>query len=118
MALRHPRSFFHRRLTWLGLGALGLVVLAWLMTDREARATSGEPKSAPAVVVRVAEVVQNDVSIDVQAVGMVQASAQAVVLSPRSMRCTHSVQLSTQPLPRGTSGVCSVSGSCTKLRAL
>ncbi|MEK8085578.1 efflux RND transporter periplasmic adaptor subunit [Aquabacterium sp. A3] len=79
MALRHPRSFFHRRLTWLGLGALGLVALAWLMTDREARATSGERKSAPAVVVRVAEVVQDDVSIDVQAVGMVQASAQAIV---------------------------------------
>jgi hypothetical protein len=35
--------------------------------------------------------------------GLVQASAQAGLLA-RSMRCTHSVQLSTQPLPRGTSG--------------
>ena len=47
-----------------------------------------------------------------------QASAQAVVLSPLSTRCTHSVQLSTQPLPRGTSGFWSVSASCTKERAL
>ena len=44
---------------------------------------------------------------------LAQASTQAGV-PPLSMRCTHSVQPSTQPLPRGTSGFWSVSGSCTK----
>ena len=46
-----------------------------------------------------------------------QASTQAGV-PPRSTRCTHSVQPSTQPWPRGTSGFWSVCGSCTKERAL
>ena len=49
---------------------------------------------------------------------LVQASAQAVVLLPWSSRCTHSVQPSTQPLPRGTSGFWSVTSSCTNERAL
>ena len=44
---------------------------------------------------------------------LVQASTQAGCWS-RSTRCTHSVQPSTQPLPRGTSGFWSVSSSCTK----
>ena len=49
------------------------------------------------------------------------AAAQASThegVPPRSTLCTHSVQLSTQPLPRGTSGFCPVVGSCTKLLAL
>ena len=47
----------------------------------------------------------------------VQDSAQAGCW-PLSMRCTHRVQLSTVPLPRGTSGFWSVTGSWTNERAL
>src|SRR3989338_8453936 len=45
------------------------------------------------------------------------ASAQAGCW-PWSMRCTHRLQASTVPLPRGTSGFWSCKGSCTKERAL
>ena len=43
--------------------------------------------------------------LNVASIGSVFGQPVYKPRAPLSMRCTHSVQLSTQPLPRGTSGV-------------
>lgn len=67
---------------WLPMAVLGVFTLglaAWLLTGRQADAAAGAGKTPPPVPVRVATVVQDDVVVELQAVGRVEASAQAVV---------------------------------------
>lgn len=74
-----PHTPVRRWLPLAVLGAFTLGLAAWLLTGRQADAAAGSGKTPPPVPVRVATVVQDDVVVELQAVGRVEASAQAVV---------------------------------------
>lgn len=74
-----PHTPVRRWLPMAVLGAFTLGLAAWLLTGRQADAAAGAGKTPPPVPVRVATVVQDDVVVELQAVGRVEASAQAVV---------------------------------------